>query len=744
MSAQPKLWIDVGADVKGAVRGLNTLTKQVNSFGRQAAAVRNIAIAVTGTIAVKRAVSGLHELAKAAADEQMQQARLQRAIANTGKAVDTGLAASLEGWIQTQSRATGFVDDELREALTHLVLETGDLAEAQDRLTIAWDASAATGQDLVSLAKLLGKADEDSISQLTRLGLIRGDYLAKTVGGYDEASAAAQVAEKGAMTFEQAMRVVQGGAAGESVMHKLGVATKDMFADAKKGAIDVKGAFNELRGNVKGAHLDRVENPFVVWTNESKAFKDAIGEFVLPIFSSIARFGTRGLKGLRHAFNLFTAGITGPRLGSARKIWKEVFGEEMPEALGVVVDSFGKIATRISTFVEDLNSTDEKSVRGAVKKLFAGVKDDVADGMKKLGEELDRHGAIGAGIKVAATLAGVSTVAGFGADLFGATLGAIANIIQTAYFGVGLGKMLGLATPLGLSITAGVAVGLILSAVAGKDFTNAFKLWADDEGSWKALTGLSAIGVAAGGIALGLSWPVALGVALTVGMASIVFGEDVKANIGTWWTSFQAEWTKKIADFTTWWNTSVKGLPIVGGLLPSIGSLNPGLGEDTGKDRRTGQLPPPGDWVNPPTVPPPPTANQREGRVSGPKATLDDIYAAYERATGGTISHDYAREILAKGFSYQQAAAGNIFMAEGGIVRPRPGGTSAVLGEGGEAEMVLPLSKARGMGFGGRGAGAYFAPGSIVINGDIDSEERLDKLERMLARRIALAGGFAR
>jgi hypothetical protein len=46
---------------------------------------------------------------------------------------------------------------------------------------------------------------------------------------------------------------------------------------------------------------------------------------------------------------------------------------------------------------------------------------------------------------------------------------------------------------------------------------------------------------------------------------------------------------------------------------------------------------------------------------------------------------------------------GAMGLAEGGVVMPRPGGTSAIIGEGGEPEMVLPLSKANAMGFGGGG-----------------------------------------
>ena len=49
------------------------------------------------------------------------------------------------------------------------------------------------------------------------------------------------------------------------------------------------------------------------------------------------------------------------------------------------------------------------------------------------------------------------------------------------------------------------------------------------------------------------------------------------------------------------------------------------------------------------------------------------------------------------------AKAKSVQLAEGGIVEPSPGGTLATIGEGGESEMVVPLSKAESMGFGGGG-----------------------------------------
>jgi len=55
-------------------------------------------------------------------------------------------------------------------------------------------------------------------------------------------------------------------------------------------------------------------------------------------------------------------------------------------------------------------------------------------------------------------------------------------------------------------------------------------------------------------------------------------------------------------------------------------------------------------------------------------------------------------------------------MAEGGIVKPRPGGTPAIIGEAGESEMVVPLSKAKQMGFGGDGSNQVVTQPVVIQN----------------------------
>ena len=63
---------------------------------------------------------------------------------------------------------------------------------------------------------------------------------------------------------------------------------------------------------------------------------------------------------------------------------------------------------------------------------------------------------------------------------------------------------------------------------------------------------------------------------------------------------------------------------------------------------------------------------------------------------------------------------GGTFMAAGGIVRPTPGGTAATIGEGGQAEAVIPLSASSLAKFGLGGGGGV----TVVIQGSVLSDER--------------------
>ena len=63
------------------------------------------------------------------------------------------------------------------------------------------------------------------------------------------------------------------------------------------------------------------------------------------------------------------------------------------------------------------------------------------------------------------------------------------------------------------------------------------------------------------------------------------------------------------------------------------------------------------------------------------------------------------------------AGESSVKMAEGGIVKPRPGGTLATIGEAGQPEAVVPLNKAKQMGFSGGGGSAQ----PVIIQNNWDA-----------------------
>ena len=70
------------------------------------------------------------------------------------------------------------------------------------------------------------------------------------------------------------------------------------------------------------------------------------------------------------------------------------------------------------------------------------------------------------------------------------------------------------------------------------------------------------------------------------------------------------------------------------------------------------------------------------------------------------------------------AAAKSVKLAEGGIIEPTPGGTLATIGEAGEAEAVIPLSKLEQLGFNNK----MTPPPVVETNGGMSKDDLVDAL----------------
>jgi len=100
-------------------------------------------------------------------------------------------------------------------------------------------------------------------------------------------------------------------------------------------------------------------------------------------------------------------------------------------------------------------------------------------------------------------------------------------------------------------------------------------------------------------------------------------------------------------------------------------------------------------------------SSNKELAVIGKAAALTQIAIDTPVAVGRALGafpppfNFAAAAVVATAMATQAAQVAGIQLAEGGIVKSRPGGVQATIGEGGQDEAVIPLDKAGSMGFGG-------------------------------------------
>jgi hypothetical protein len=169
MAGSRTLKLSILAETKDLVAGLNTASKETQSFGDKATEFGKkaaLAFAVAGTAALAFAADAV----KAAAQDQLAQEKLAETIKATTNATAAQIAG-VEEYITATSIAIGVTDDELRPAFSRLVRSTSDVEQAQRLLNLALDLSAAVGKPVETVANALGKAYDGNTAALAKLGL---------------------------------------------------------------------------------------------------------------------------------------------------------------------------------------------------------------------------------------------------------------------------------------------------------------------------------------------------------------------------------------------------------------------------------------------------------------------------------------------------------------------------------------------------------------------------------------------
>lgn len=162
--------IKVAADVGGAVGDLgkvNSSLKETQTTGQRVqAGIKSAAVPAAAAL-TGLAAAGI-ACVKSAALAEESQAKLNDQIKRSTGASDAAIK-STNDWVASYGRTVAMTKGELNPALAELVRSTGEVAKAQDLLKLSADISAATGKDLASVTKAVGKAYNGSAGSLKRL-----------------------------------------------------------------------------------------------------------------------------------------------------------------------------------------------------------------------------------------------------------------------------------------------------------------------------------------------------------------------------------------------------------------------------------------------------------------------------------------------------------------------------------------------------------------------------------------------
>lgn len=157
--------------------GVDSATQRFGGLGGKLA---GLASAATGALIIGQVATYMRDAAAAAAQDEQSHARLAQTLRSVTGATDAQLA-SIEAYILKTSLAAGVADDQLRPAFSKLMVATGNVAEAQDLMTIAMDVAQGRGLELETVVKALARAQDGNVEGLQRLGVSTKDASGATL-----------------------------------------------------------------------------------------------------------------------------------------------------------------------------------------------------------------------------------------------------------------------------------------------------------------------------------------------------------------------------------------------------------------------------------------------------------------------------------------------------------------------------------------------------------------------------------
>ena len=169
------LAIRIVSDATKAAKDLDKVSDKTSRMSRVSSAAGKAFALGIGAAAVAAVKFG-----NAAAEDEREAARLAQTLKRSAGATDAQVAAT-ERWITAQGKALGVSDTELRPAISRLAVATGDLGKAQRLASLAMDVSAGSGKSLKQVTEALVRAQNGSVTGLSRLGIATKDAKGNTL-----------------------------------------------------------------------------------------------------------------------------------------------------------------------------------------------------------------------------------------------------------------------------------------------------------------------------------------------------------------------------------------------------------------------------------------------------------------------------------------------------------------------------------------------------------------------------------
>lgn len=168
-SSSRRVTVEFLGDDRSLSRTAMTAESRTSKLGATFAKVGKLAALGLGAGLVVAGVAAVN-FVKAAAEDQASAQKLAESLKNSTDATKKQVQA-VEDYILKTSLATGVADDELRPAFQRLAEATHNVGDAQKLMSLAMDVSAGTGKSLESVSMALMKAQNGSVSGLSRLGV---------------------------------------------------------------------------------------------------------------------------------------------------------------------------------------------------------------------------------------------------------------------------------------------------------------------------------------------------------------------------------------------------------------------------------------------------------------------------------------------------------------------------------------------------------------------------------------------